>query len=633
MIKIICFKGQIVLQVDSMELGDYLKSAIVTISAFILFFIGTLLPLMKGFELIPIFILFLLSALVSFYNKTPLGGFFYGIFTSICFLIGNLLTIVFLEYTLILNESSIANQGLALFITLISDYVPEFISFVSAFASLGLFFGLLGYLFNKTNPEVLVNAPLFYRDYWSTIHSLGKSKKREYPDYDRRFSPSSVKVKGIWDQITSGIKLPPPDIAFVLNEKQTKKGELYDLSSGQILGTNLVNPNDLVSKYKPFILKIPEYSTNARGVRRIVFEKLLENFLGKILKSNIVIPIFGLLSLFFIAWVQYTQNSNPIFASINQLPAIIAICFSIVILIIVWRWSIRSKELFRNRPDERLLILVVYLVLGLLFGFFSEIIFNLPTDTASWVDAWFVWTRWFLSLSLVMGLGYIFIHREVEVVNTYFYKNTEKNSNISTSAVYHDSLDEPFWLKNEKTKNYWVIRFMYFWRYEIAKVPHSDWERVELWFDAEQGSLKWVVSDYHYRELWYEVKTDISSLYVSFFINFHTPIPLLDQQEINNINNLLEKDNRTLLGILLKGKSKEILEDIKTFLDKDIWKRLHPPQWISKYGLQNVAADFSSKIPWRFWRYPYGLEEPDKYKNIPAVIPDEEPTYNQKEID
>jgi len=43
------------------------------------------------------------------------------------------------------------------------------------------------------------------------------------------------------------------------------------------------------------------------------------------------------------------------------------------------------------------------------------------------------------------------------------------------------------------------------------------------------------------------------------------------------------------------------------------------------FGLQNVAADFSSKLPWKFWRYPKGLEKPEIYLNSPAATPEDEP--------
>lgn len=617
-----------------MELGDYIKSAVVSVSGFVLFFMGTLLPIMEGFELIPIFAIFLLISVVSFYNKSPLGGFFYGLFTSIVFLTGNLLTVVFEEYFVILNEV-ITDQGFLLFLNLISTFIPELISFVIGFASLGLFFGLLGYIFHLASPETILNPPLYYRDYWSSIHSLGKSIKREYSDLDRRFRTSSVNPRGIWNRIVTNIKLPTPDVAFITNEKQKKltnenTGQLYDLSSGKLLGKNLVNPEDLISKYRPFILKVPEISTNTKGVRRLVYEKLLENFLGKVLDLKIILAIFGALSTIFVFLVHINQGSGAISNVSRDLPTIIAICFSAVILIFVWRWSVKSQELFKQKPDETILILVVYVVLGILYGFFYRIIFNFPANTAGWVLAWFDWTFWFLFLSAVLGLGYILFHREVEVVNTYFYDNSKIESKLGKSPMYKDFADEPFWLKRDKIKSFWVIRFMYYWRYELAKVPHPDWERIELWFDAEKGTLKWFVSDYHYRELWYEVKDYISTIYVSFFLNFHTPIPILNQQEINAITESLNKDNMTLLRNFINGESKEIIEKIEQIMTKDFWAQLHPAEWISKFGLQNIAAEFSSKIPWRFWRYPFGLEKPETYFDKPATLPKDQPISNQK---
>jgi len=44
-----------------MDFADYTKSVIVCLSGFILFFIGILLPIIQEFQLIPIFILFLLK--------------------------------------------------------------------------------------------------------------------------------------------------------------------------------------------------------------------------------------------------------------------------------------------------------------------------------------------------------------------------------------------------------------------------------------------------------------------------------------------------------------------------------------------------------------------------------------------
>lgn len=621
---IICFQAN-VLRCDGMELGDYTKSAIVTISGFVLFFMGILLPLMEGFELIPLFVLFVLTVAIGFHNKTPLGGLFYGLFTSICFVIGNLLTVVFIEYSLIVSNV-ITDQGFTVFLTVASVLVPEFVSVVLGFGSLGLFFGLLGYVYHRASAETMKYPPIYYRDYWSSIHSLGKSRRREYSEFDRRFATSSLKLTGLWTRIVSSIKLPSLDLAFVPSKKQEGKGDLYDLSTGQLLGTHLVNPAKLISRYRPFILKVPEYSTSVKGVRRVVFEELLEKFLGRVLKTRIVLPFFAFLSAVFVFSVFFTQDPSTVIGSNIGLSTFVAFCFASVSFIFVWRWSIKSKELFERSPDERVLILIVYVVLCFLFGFFYEMmLFNFPADSGGGVEVGFICARWFIPLSFVLGLGYIFIHREVEVVNTYFYDNTKTRSKTETSPVYKDPVDEPFWLKNEPAKCFWVIRFMYFWRFEITTMPHSDWERVELWIDAETGRLEWVVSDYHYRELWYEVKTDLPTLYVSFFVNFHTPIPVLDEKEILGIKKALEKSNTELLRTLINGESEEILAHLKLVLDNKVWKSLHPPHWISKYGLQNVAAAFSSSIPWRYWRYPKGLEKPELYLSQPAATVEDEP--------
>jgi hypothetical protein len=219
------------------EFGEYAKYAVVSLSGFTLFFIGVTLPLLKGFELLPIFALFLLTVLICFNNKTAVGGLFYGVFTSATFLIGNLLTVIFIELNLITANASMADQGLSFFIILIKDYIPEMISFVAAFAFLGLFFGMLGYIYNLSSPNTIVSTPRQYRDYWSSIHSLGKSDKREYSDLDRRFGGFALTKKDWWRKVVSGITLPPEELVFVPQKKLSEPkefgtGDLYDLSSG-----------------------------------------------------------------------------------------------------------------------------------------------------------------------------------------------------------------------------------------------------------------------------------------------------------------------------------------------------------------------------------------------------------------
>jgi len=617
---------------NSLEIGGYARYAAVTLSGLILFFMGTLQAFMEGYELIPIFALFLLTAIISFHNKTPSGGILYGVFTSVSFLLGQFLSIVIVELSLLAGGSGALDEGFPVFVRVVSVYVPNMVAFAVAFASLGLFFGLLGYIFGRSSPDTVLNAPRSYRDYWSSIHHLGKSEKREYSDLDRRFSSWSATKKGWWKGIASGIAQPAPDL-FFLPRKIRKgsnvfgSGDLYDLSTGRMLGNGLVNPTDLVAKYRPFVLKIPEYSTKAKGVRRLAFENILKNFLKRVVPSKAVFVFFVVLSGLFVS-SAYLGKMGSISFFMTAFSLVVGIALSAATLLLAWSWGNKSKELFEKRPDERLLILVVYVVLALLYGFFYQMSLNLPlpSDPADRVAVWGVWIGWFFALSFVLGLSYILIHREVEVVNTYFYDNRKPAGPVVRSSAYKDPADEPFWLKQEKVESYWVIRFMYFWRYEIAKVPHSDWERVELWVDAANGALKWVVSDYHYRELWYKVKGELDSLYVSFFVNFHTPVPVLEVDEANAISKALNRNARSLLATTITGRSKEIVEELNRLLDNDVWKKLHPAEWITDFGLKNVAAGFSSKLPWRFWRYPHGLEAPERYLDEPAAKPEDNPS-------
>ena len=85
----------------------------------------------------------------------------------------------------------------------------------------------------------------------------------------------------------------------------------------------------------------------------------------------------------------------------------------------------------------------------------------------------------FLVLTFLLGFGYLCVHRESEVVNTYFYDNSAHTSRHNRASPFKEPHDEPFWLKEEKVKAYWVLRFMYFWRYEVTKIPHSDWSESE----------------------------------------------------------------------------------------------------------------------------------------------------------
>jgi len=81
----------------------------------------------------------------------------------------------------------------------------------------------------------------------------------------------------------------------------------------------------------------------------------------------------------------------------------------------------------------------------------------------------------------------------------YLYVNDDENK-----LFPYRSGHEPYWLEG---KFYWVWRYVTLAPAELMKFWEKDWERLEIWVraDGEQrGRIEWVVSDWHYRELWYK---------------------------------------------------------------------------------------------------------------------------------
>jgi hypothetical protein len=611
-----------------MKFGSFAWRAAATLCGLLLFFLGSSLPFQTDLmAIVSLFAIILLTVGISYGNRTPIGGFFLGVFTSASFLLG------FFLMTCIWELSSshfyaigpIGKEfGLSLLMGVLHSYGTGMLTAVSALASIGLFFGLLGYVVGHVSLQDSVARLSVFRDYWSSIHLLGKSERREYIYLDRRLSSWSIRKKEWWRRLVEKLTEPQPDLVFVSHRKKREprkysRGDLFDLSSGRMIVSDVIDPSELTSKYRPSVLKVAEVSSSPKGVRRLALERLLSRFLERIMPSRAIWALYLLLSASLVALVYIRSSEYPAVVS--------AVLASAVTLFFVWRWRRASKELLERRPDETVLIFIVYIILALLYGFYFEVIMNPPAIPEGWIGSWFIWTKWLLSLSGLLGLGYICIHRECEVVNTYFYDNRKPASGVSRISPFKEPHDEPFWLKEEKEKGYWVLRFMYFWRYEFATVPHSDWERVEVWVDAEKGTVKWVVSDYHYRELWYKVEGDLPLLYVKFFFNFHTPVPVVDIAEDELISSVFAQHNRNLIKIAATGKAPEIAERLDTYLEviSKIWENLHPMDWVRDYGLPSVAAGFCSKLPWTFWRYPQGLEKAEIYLTQPAVQPEDQP--------
>ncbi|UCE29302.1 MAG: hypothetical protein JSV85_00780 [Candidatus Bathyarchaeota archaeon] len=627
-----------------MSIGSYPKYAAVTLCGFLVFFLGFSFPLQTTDieNIVSLFLVALLLVTMSYVNRTPAGGLILGLYTSAAFLLG-FLTTIFIWESMVVDW----RQGWALTILMnvLSRNGLDMLSATLALASVGLFFGLLGYVFGHISLRVSVAQPRVFRDYWSSIHLLGKSDRREYSNLDRKLSSWSItrriKEGDWWRRLVEKITEPQSDLVFVPRrlEKESPelgKGALFDLSTGRMLGHDLIDPVGLTSKYRPFVLKVAETSSGLKGIRMLAFERLVGRFLGWFIPSYAVWAFYLALSTIlavagYIAWVS-NLAAFPYYPGVENLVVSSALVLSIVTLFFVWLWRKNSRKLFEKRPDERVLIFTVYLILASLYGFYFVVITQPPSFLNGGATYWLIWTLSFLFFSLLLGFGYICVHRESEVVNMYFYDNRSSAHGDLQVSPFKDARDEPPWLKDSKVKAYWVLRFMYFWRYELAANPHPDWERVEVWVDAEKGKAEWVVSDYHYRELWYKVEGELPILYVKFLMNFHTPIPLADSSEAEPLSSSFRQETRSLIKAIATGKASEIIEHLSTHLKArwERWNRLHPADWVSNYGLQGAAAAFCSNLPWKYWRYSLGLEKAENYKDKPAARLEDQPSPDQR---
>lgn len=631
------------------EGGKYTSSSLVMGFTVLFFFLGVLVvdvyenALSFNYTLVitTFFIGFLTVIGLSFMNRSPIGGIIIGLSLSGTYWVG------FLTGLLIKLQFRSNTEALRL-------YGPYALYVSIAFSTLGLFFGSLGYMTERLFVENPVVETYIYRDYWSNVLSLGKSNRREYPNIDRRMTRTHVTVKDWWRQQIHRVKQAKPELIYVDQstariEKKANPlreediGDVYDIASGQRIYHGIVDPSDLLGVYRPSILNVPKLSNRIGGGRRLALEELISRFLGWFIQSKALWILYLAVSIFFIfsvlnyfdvlvkSWGGYLLDMD------RQTLLMTGIVLSVITMYFVVRFHTLSVQLFDKRPDERTMVFSIYIILFMFYGLYYQVIKSIDRvmlNITSLFDVgpapWIISIVWLLLFTAIITLTYIFIHRECEISNIYLYDNNPQQGLRDTTNPYRNETDKPIWLKDDKgTDLYWVLRFMYFWRYELTFIPHPDWERVEVWVDARTGDAKWIVSDYHYRELWYKVEGDLRNkgLHVGFLTNFHTPIPFVMQDEIERFTYVLEQSKKYLLNLFLKGKI-GIGEAKKTK-----YSGSHPPNWVEKYGLKGLAANFCSDLNWCYWRYPWGIDNYKKYLTYPSTVSDEQPIHSSMNVD
>ncbi|KAL0227645.1 hypothetical protein RCL1_003788 [Eukaryota sp. TZLM3-RCL] len=198
--------------------------------------------------------------------------------------------------------------------------------------------------------------------------------------------------------------------------------------------------------------------------------------------------------------------------------------------------------------------------------------------------------------------------------------------------------DGPYWLKS---RHYWVFRNLMVVSGELNSPTRKDWERVELWINADMespnvGELEYVVSDVHYREVWIPAEKLIPQERKEIYrhklrnamdhgqggcfiveadanVIFHTP-ELITLTFSPTTEKLPAQRIYHLFSALFK---QAVREDPSPFLLKleklqlEIGQELFDdvPEFLGEAVAKNMLS-----LPWTYWRYPFGVNSSRKAK-------------------
>jgi hypothetical protein len=188
----------------------------------------------------------------------------------------------------------------------------------------------------------------------------------------------------------------------------------------------------------------------------------------------------------------------------------------------------------------------------------------------------------------------------------------------------------PYWLEG---RLYWVWRFVTLYPAELNKPWEPDWERLEVWVRADEGSgmgqIEWLVTDVHYRELWIDyrrlvpeserrehlqwltghwrdgdaqgswlVETDAHLVYHSQFVRHIFPIHPRKGWIWKRIWELL----RSVRMYRARDRQGDLLPVISELEigGEVIFGEI--PEHLRKLSLREVLS-----IPWSYWRFPEGV--------------------------
>ena len=192
----------------------------------------------------------------------------------------------------------------------------------------------------------------------------------------------------------------------------------------------------------------------------------------------------------------------------------------------------------------------------------------------------------------------------------------------------YDEGQAPYWLEG---RCYWVWRFLTLAPAEVHKFWEKDWERVEVWVRADEGKaagrIEWIVTDVHYRELWFDyarLTTQAQSsrqkarlkrfldegekeiawvLELDMDLLFHSPfirgIFLTQRKETGRIDGAMKR----VLRAAWVRRRHDSFKKYRPMLDELDLERQDFLQDVPEH-FRNFALRRLICLPWSYWRYP-----------------------------
>ncbi|MFB0501069.1 MAG: hypothetical protein ACETVP_01220 [Candidatus Bathyarchaeia archaeon] len=465
---------------------------------------------------------------------------------------------------------------------------------------------------DKTHVREVLESSVAYwfRDYWSNRRRLGRNNQSEGLGWKENKEEFDIDSLG------------PGELVVERNEDGSSS---VQESRGRPLFTGLVDPQVRVLQYEPYNILVRDSwgrTMSQTPQEWFGFAELLDSKIGgyPTPRSPPPLVIEGL--------VAHMKSNLKRLSLMNPL---IGYAISFILLWLIFEY-------------------VLGFVFRVLLPWLEFILFPLTILT-------YVTYAYMFVFSVIDEMG-IDVRRASVTIFLYDGKRPERH--------YRYTGDIPSWLGS---KPYWVFRYLFLWRGELTvkngfPLLHfkPDWERVEVWLDARSGIVEWIVTDYHWRELWYRAEPGLSNIHVWILPNFHTPRPLtLKHEGWRELRNLYVQGHRQhkawksyIWSITGKSKSRTkcvgarrryeervrmILSQIveggwtpkKANLRTRVLLRLIPHR-ISKYFA--IATDpiivgtTLTGLWWSNWRYPLGANS-EKYKE-PENFPDWEPAVGKQ---